>query len=57
MTQEVEITIRGEFDAEMTKQEIQYLVKEILNNSPIRREIILTVVKVKEEAEIYELIK
>jgi len=54
MKQEVEITIRGEFDAELSKSEIQHLVKEILNNSPIRREIILTVVKVKEESEIYE---
>jgi hypothetical protein len=54
MRQEVEITIRGDFDITMSKKEISHLVKEILNASPIRREIVLKVIKVREEAEIYE---
>ena len=54
MMQEVEITLKAEMNAEMSKREIHWLVQEIVNNSPIRREVILKVNKVREEAEIYE---
>ena len=54
MMQEVEITLKAEMNAEMSKREIHWLVQEIVNTSPIRREVILKVKKVREEAEIYE---
>jgi hypothetical protein len=53
MMQEVEITLKAEMDAEMSKTEIQWLVQHIVDNSPIRREVILKVHKVREEADIY----
>ena len=43
MMQEVEITLKAEMNAEMSKREIHWLVQEIVNNSPIRREVILKV--------------
>lgn len=54
MTQEVEITVRGDFDIELSKEEIAHLVQTVLNQSPYRRELILKVINVKEESEIYE---
>jgi hypothetical protein len=53
MTQEVEITLTTELDAELSKEEIAYLVQTVLNQSPYRRELIFKVKQVREEAEIY----
>ena len=54
MTQEVEIKVSGEFDANLDKSQITNLVQTVLNQSPYKREQILKVTGVKEEAEIYK---
>lgn len=50
MVQEVEITISGEFSINLSESDIKHLVQEIINHSPLRRDIILKVINVKEEA-------
>ena len=49
MTQEVQITITGEFDARLSKAEIQNIIETLIGNLP------LNVSDIKEEAEIYKL--
>lgn len=52
MTQEVEITLKGEFDARLSKTEIRMLIQNLLTEN---FGVNLYVDKVKEEAEIYKL--
>lgn len=53
MIQEVEITIRGEFNAEISKDNIKGVVQDVLNKSDLNIGIPLEVIRIKEEAELY----
>ena len=53
MNQEVKVTLQTEFDCKYSKSDIKHIVQTVLNQSPVHREVILTVIDIKEEAEIY----